>query len=105
MDQLAQLEAEAHRINDEDDNAARYYHYTATTRDLAAWLTPPVSNAAGLADEWTRGRRIRQMQAELAGRLAELCMRPEHFDAFGDPPNEDADGHVAAHLAMLTAGK
>jgi hypothetical protein len=94
-------ETEAHEMDRADRNAERYYR-AARTVDLRAWLMPPVSKAASAADAWTRGRRTRQMQAELASREAELCVMPEH-DHLDDSARCDVAAHVAAHLAMLTS--
>lgn len=96
---LAQLEAEAHRMNDADANAQRCYR-VATIQDLRTWLSPvPLTHP--ILDTWTVQRRVGLMRRELAKREAELCMSSNHFDAFGEHPDENVAGHVAAHLAQL----
>jgi hypothetical protein len=92
-------ECEAHEMNRADDNAARWYRATPTVH-LRRWLANKV-RVGNAVDSWTRARRIRQMQIELAGRQAELCRVAEHFDAFGDPPNDNAVAHTAEHLRLL----
>jgi hypothetical protein len=103
MDQLAQLEAEAHEIDRADRNAQRYYR-AARDVDLRRWLLRSARDdqpaELGL---WTIERRTRLMRRELASRDAELCRRDDHFDAFGDPPATDIAAHVAAHLAELSS--
>lgn len=103
LELVRRAHAEAYEMNRADDNAARAYR-VMRTYDLQRGVCAGRSPHAVL-DDWTRARRVRLMQTELAGREAELCRMPEHFDAFGDPPNDDAAAHTAAHLAMLTAGK
>jgi hypothetical protein len=103
MSQLAQLEAEAHEMNRADDNAARAY-YAARRVDLRRWLSPTYENASPV-DPWTKARRTRQMQTELAGRDAEVCNDPTH-DQFwwGSEQGEDIKSHTALHLAELRTG-
>lgn len=96
--QLAQAEAEAHRANDADDNAARTYR-TVTRRDLHMWLSPTYQHATTV-DTWTKARRLRQMQERLAVLDAELCTMIAH-DVFEDENGEDVAGHVAEHLRLL----
>lgn len=91
--------AEAYEMNRADDNAARAYRVMRTA-DLQSGIHAGRSPHAVL-DDWTRARRVRLMQAELAVRQAELCTMAEHFDAFGDAPHDDATGHVAEHLRLL----
>lgn len=99
---IEQDEIEAHSIDHADRNARRCYR-AARDVDLRRWLSPTYENASPV-DPWTKARRTRQMQTELASRDAELCRRDDHFDRFGfGETNEDVAGHVAAHLAELSS--
>jgi hypothetical protein len=96
----AEMLAEADEMNRADDNAERCYR-AARRVDLRRWLSPTYRNASPV-DEWTKARRIRQMQARLAVLDAEVCNNPEHESFwFGSEQGEDIDGHVAIHLAEL----
>jgi hypothetical protein len=88
----------AYEVKRADDNAARYYH-AASTGDLHRWLSPTYSDVTWV-DAWTKGRRISQMQRELAVRHAELCTDIRH-DVFEDERGEDVASHVAEHLRKL----
>jgi hypothetical protein len=104
---MLEIEDEAYALDTLDANAARYYH-AARTVDLRRWLGSweEYADAHPEIGAWEKGRRVRQMQAELAVRDAELCRRDDHDHfGFGTEQGEDAAGHVAAHLAELRASK